>query len=116
MFPGYVRTYSKSTTGSTAEAQKEVKGKLNVDIPGDNKAPNTAQEIMSGDEKTAVESSKDAHLTDPPVMQSQTTASSKIDEEYESHVEYQAYDEYEGTTGPIFASRAEHKEWEANRK
>lgn len=44
---------------TTPETSGEGKDKLHVDIPGDNKSMKSTQEIMSGEEKTAVESSKD---------------------------------------------------------
>lgn len=53
------------TGESVAVASKEATGKLRVDIP-DNKAPNSTQDTMSGDEKTAVESSKDDSSKGPP--------------------------------------------------
>jgi hypothetical protein len=101
-------TYDASTAAeqhvsgeSAAVAPRETMGKLHVEIPDDNKAQNSTQEIMSGDENTAVESSKDDASKGPPAMQPQPTTSSKGDDADKTAEEKAA---------------KEREEWEENRK
>lgn len=101
------------TGESVAVTPKEATGKLRVDIPDNIKARCSTQDTMSGDEKTAVESSKGdsskgppppapamhpppapgIQPPPPPEMQPQPTKSSKSDEEEKAAKEREEWEE-----------------------
>lgn len=78
-----------------AKTSEGVAEKLRVDIPTDEKAPDPKQETKNGDEKQAVDSSKDDSTKTAPVV-SQPTASSKsddVDKEKKEREEREAWEE-----------------------
>lgn len=84
-----------------AKSSAEVPEKLRVDIPTDEKAPDPKQDTKNGDEKQAVESSKDDSTKTAPVV-SQPTAPSKTDDVDKATKETK--------------EREEREAWEENRK
>jgi hypothetical protein len=99
---------------SATAAQTEMTPKLHVDIPGDGKAPGSTQDIMSADDKTAVENPKDDPSKGPPHSQPPPVTPAKGDDANQTAEEEEAAKEE--SENKERKEREERHAWQEKRK